>query len=277
MMTINCKGTVISFDVPKVMGIINITPDSFYSGSRQISQDQLLRTVETMLEDGATFLDVGGQSTRPGSERLPEKEEAARVIPAIKTILKRFPAALISVDTYYSGVAREAVAAGACLVNDVSAGTLDAEMISTIAKMQVPYVLMHMQGTPQTMQKAPAYQNVVLEVFDSLNFKKSELHKAGINDVLIDVGFGFGKTAAHNFELLNSLNYFKNLACPLLVGLSRKGTVYKTLHTTAENALNGSTVLHTIALLNGASLLRVHDVKEAVEAVTLVQKVMQKG
>lgn len=273
MMTINCNSRLISFDVPRVMGIINTTPDSFYSGSRHFNEAEILRTAEKMLNDGVSFLDVGGQSTRPGSQRISAEEEAKRVLPAIEILLKHFPQALISIDTFYATIAKNAISAGACMVNDVSAGTIDNAMIPTVAALQVPYVLMHMQGDFRTMQKEPFYENVVLDVFDALNLKLKELHDAGIKDVIIDPGFGFGKTAAHNFQLLNELSYFKHLALPIMVGLSRKGTIYKTLNTTAEKALNGTTVLHTIALLNGASLLRVHDVKEAAEAIKLVQQV----
>ncbi len=254
------------------MAIINTTPDSFYSGSRYGAETEILKAAETALKEGATFLDVGGQSTRPGSSRVTADEEAQRVLPAIKSIAKHFPEALISIDTYYAEVAKAAIERGACLVNDVSAGTIDKNLIPTVASLQVPYVLMHLQGSLETMQKAPAYQNVVLDVFDFFSFKLKELSDAGINDVVADIGFGFGKTAAHNFQLLKELAYFKQLGKPVLVGLSRKGTIYKTLGITPEEALNGTTVLHTVALLNGASLLRVHDVKPALEAVKLVQQ-----
>ena len=272
-MFINCNARLISFNVPLVMGIINTTPDSFYSESRHSIETEILRTAEKMLNDGATFLDVGGQSTRPGSERVSADEEAKRVLPAIEGIIRHFPEALISIDSFYAAVAKYAVNAGACLVNDVSAGTIDEALIPTVAALGVPYVLMHMQGNPQGMQKAPAYDNVVLEVFDTLNFKLKELHDAGIKDVIVDPGFGFGKTAAHNFTLLAELSYFGQLGKPIMIGLSRKGTIYKTLGTTPEQALNGTTVLNTMALLNGASILRVHDVREAIETVKLVQEV----
>jgi dihydropteroate synthase len=225
-----------------------------------------------MLTDGAAFLDVGGQSTRPGSERISIEEELKRVIPAIEAIIKKFPDAIISVDTFYSKVAEYAVHAGASIVNDVSAGSIDEKLIATVAGLKVPYVLMHMQGDPQTMQKAPAYNNVVLDVFDALNSKINELLLAGIKDVIVDPGFGFGKTSQHNFQLLAQLSWFKQLEKPLLAGISRKATVYKTLGISAEEALNGTTVLNTIGLLNGASILRVHDVKEAVQAVKLVSQ-----
>ena len=269
MLTINCKGQLISFEVPRVMGIINATPDSFYSESRHTIEKELLQTAEKMLKDGASFIDIGGQSTRPGSERIPVDVELKRVIPAIESIIKNFPQALISIDTYYAKVAEYAVNAGAAIVNDVSAGSIDENLVPTVVKLKVPYILMHMQGDLQTMQKSPSYKNAVLEVFDALNFKLNALHKQGIKDVIIDPGFGFGKTTQHNFQLLAQLDFFQQLNKPLLIGLSRKGMIYKTLGTTADEALNGTTALNTLALMNGANILRVHDVKEAVEAVTL--------
>ncbi|MDB5195762.1 MAG: dihydropteroate synthase [Flaviaesturariibacter sp.] len=269
MLTINCKGRLITFEEPLVMGIINATPDSFYEASRIKQSEEVIRKAEQMLLDGATLLDVGGQSTRPGSQRVSEEEELQRVIPAVETIAKNFPLALISIDTFYAKVARYAVEAGAALVNDVSAGSIDAELIPAVAQLGVPYVLMHMQGDPQTMQTAPHYDNVVLEVYDTLNFKLAELHAAGINDIIIDPGFGFGKTIDHNFTLLSHLTYVQQLGKPVLVGISRKGTIYKTLDITAEEALNGTTALNTIALMNGAQILRVHDVKEARQAIQL--------
>ncbi len=258
-------------DRPIVMGILNTTPDSFYSGSRVQKEDFVLQKAETMINDGAAILDVGGQSTRPNSERVSEAEERRRVIPAIEAIHHRFPQQLISIDTFYASVAKDAVAAGAAMVNDVSAGTLDKDLLPTVAQLGVPYVLMHMLGDPQTMQQKPQYKNVTLDVFDALSFKLKELHRAGINDIIVDPGFGFGKNRAHNFQLLRELHFFQQLGKPLLVGLSRKATVYKTLGTTPEQALNGSTVLHTLALCKGANMLRVHDVKEAVEAITLYE------
>ena len=268
MFTLNCKGKLLVIDEPIVMGVINITPDSFFSGSRS-AEDEVLFCAEKMIEEGAAILDVGGQSTRPKSIPISADEELKRVLPAIESIHKKFPAQLISVDTFYAKVAKEAADAGACLVNDVSAGTFDENLIATVAALKVPYVLMHMQGTPQTMQQNPFYKNVTLEVFDFLSFKMVELTKAGINDIVIDAGFGFGKKASHNFQLLGQLSFFKQLNKPLLAALSRKATIYKTLGTTPEKALNGTTVMNTMALMNGANILRVHDVKEAVEAVQL--------
>jgi dihydropteroate synthase len=251
------------------MGILNTTPDSFYQGSRLKNSDEILRISGQMINDGATILDIGGQSTRPGSERVPEEEEMKRVLPAIEAVHKAFPEQIISIDTFYASVARDAIAAGASIINDVSAGTIDEKLLPTVAEAGVPYVLMHMPGNPQTMQKNATYKNVTLDVFDALSFKLKELENIGIKDIIIDPGFGFGKTISHNFQLLRELSFFKQLEKPVLVGLSRKATVYKTLQTTADKALNGTTVLHTIALLNGATILRVHDVKEAREAIEL--------
>jgi dihydropteroate synthase len=269
MLSINCKGRLLSLEYPVVMGIINATPDSFYEGSRKQDDHAILKAAEKMLTEGATFLDIGGQSTRPGSERVSEEEETDRVIPAIEAVTKQFPEALVSVDTYYAGVAKKAVEAGASLVNDVSAGALDKNMISTVAALKVPYVLMHMKGDPSNMQVAPHYDDVALEVFDHLNQKAAEFTGLGLKDIIVDPGFGFGKTSAHNFQLLDRLSFFRQMDYSLMVGLSRKATVYKTLGTTADEALNGSTVLHTVALMNGANILRVHDVKPAMEAVKL--------
>ncbi len=271
MFTLNCKGRLLVIDKPVVMGIINATPDSFYRGSRFTGTDQTLLQAEEMLKQGATILDIGGQSTRPGSEKISVEEELKRVVKPIEEIAKNFPEAFISIDTYYSKVADEAVAAGASIVNDISAGNMDENLISTIVKLKVPYVLMHMQGTPQQMQQQPQYQNVTSEVLDFLIAKKQALHQAGITDIIVDPGFGFGKTIAHNFALLKHLSVFSMLKAPILLGISRKSSIYKTLGTTAEEALNGTTVLNTIGLLNGASVLRVHDVKEAVESIKLLQ------
>ncbi|MEI6945831.1 dihydropteroate synthase [Paraflavisolibacter sp. H34] len=275
MKSLNCNGRLLVMDEPLVMGIINTTPDSFFAGSRVSQTDALLFRAEEMIRDGAALLDIGGQSTRPNSQRVAMEEELARVLPAVEALHRRFPETPLSIDTYYARVARETVQAGASIINDVTAGGIDPELIPTVAELQVPYVLMHIQGTLENMQQNPVYQNVVTEVFDALNEKMAGLHQAGINDIIIDPGFGFGKTIAHNFQLLSGLRYFEQLNKPLLVGLSRKGTVYKTLGVTAEEALNGTTVVNTISLLHGAHLLRVHDVKEAVQAIRLVQALRQ--
>lgn len=272
MFTLNCKGKLMVIDQPIVMGIINATPDSFYSGSRANMPDEILFGAEKMITDGATILDIGGQSTRPSSEQIPAEEELERVLPAIEAVHKKFPDQIISIDTFYSKVAKEAINAGASIVNDVSAGTIDPDLLSTVAELSVPYILMHMLGKPKDMQLKPEYKNVTLDVFDFLNFKIDELTKLGIYDIIVDVGFGFGKTASHNFQLLRELSFFQQLSKPLMVGLSRKATIYKTLGVTPEEALNGTTVMNTMALMNGANILRVHDVKEAVQAITLYKE-----
>ncbi|MCD2421951.1 dihydropteroate synthase [Niabella pedocola] len=253
------------------MGILNMTRDSFYAPSRHQASDALLSTAERMLQAGAAILDIGGQSTRPGSHTLSAEEEAAAVIPAVAALHEAFPDAILSIDTFYGSVATAAVAAGASLVNDISAGTIDPQMFPAVAALNVPYVLMHMQGRPDTMQQHPYYDNVTQEVLDFFIEKLALLKKAGVTDVVLDPGFGFGKTHAHNFTLLKDLRQFSILNCPLLLGVSRKGTIYRTLGTTAEGALNGTTVLNTIGLMNGAHILRVHDVKEAMEAILLLQ------
>jgi dihydropteroate synthase len=269
MFTLNCKGRLLVAEKPLLMGIMNVTPDSFYAESRLSGVDSILTLAEKMLLEGADILDIGGQSTRPGSERISADEELKRILPAISTVIKKFPEVLISVDTFYSKVAAEAVSAGASIINDISAGSMDNRMIETVSALQVPYVLMHMKGTPQTMQQSPVYENVTREVLDFFIAKTQELKTAGIHDIILDPGFGFGKSIRHNFELLKNLSVFKMTGRPVMLGVSRKSTIYKTLGVTPEEALNGTTVLNTIALVHGASILRVHDVKEAKEAVTL--------
>ena len=271
MFTLNCKGRLLVVDKPLVMGIINLTPDSFYSGNRLQGIDEILKKSEEMLKNGAAILDIGGQSTRPGSEKLSADAELDRVIAPIEAISKNFPEIFISIDTYYSKVAAQAVEAGASIINDISAGSIDTAMIETAALLKAPYVLMHMLGTPQTMQEQPQYENVAREVLDFLIKKVNELHQSGITDIIVDPGFGFGKTATHNFELLRNLSVFSILKCPVLLGISRKSTIYKTLGVTVDESLNGTTVLNTIGLMNGASFLRVHDVKEAVETIKLFE------
>ena len=273
MFTLNCKGRLLIVDKPLVMGIINATPDSFYSGSRFNGDDEIIQIAEKMLEEGADILDIGGQSTRPGSEQIPADEEMQRVIPAVEAIVKRFPGVVISIDTYYSKVARMAIDAGALIINDISAGSIDNKMIGLVAESKVPCILMHMKGTPQTMQQNAVYENVTREVLDFFIAKINELKQAGVVDMIIDPGFGFAKTIEQNFELLKNLSVFKMLDKPILLGVSRKSTIFKTLGKTADEALNGTTVLNTIGLMNGASILRVHDVKEAKETVTLFSAV----
>lgn len=272
MFTLNCNGRLLTIDSPIVMGVINVNNDSFYSGSRQTIEKDILATAETMLEEGATILDIGGQSTRPGSIAILEKDELERVVPVIASIQKHFPESFISIDTYYASVAKQAVDVGAGFVNDISAGSMDADMWEVIAGLNVPYVLMHMKGTPATMQQNPQYDDVLQEVLDFMIQKKAALQERGIKDIIIDPGYGFGKTIDHNFMLLENQQVFKMLDCPVLLGISRKSTIYKTLNTDAENALNGTTVLNTIGLLQGADILRVHDVKPAMEAIKLVER-----
>ncbi|HEX3024153.1 MAG TPA: dihydropteroate synthase [Chitinophagaceae bacterium] len=269
MFTLNCKGRLLIIDSPIVMGIINATPDSFYSGSRKATVDAALQTAGQMLGDGATILDIGGQSTRPGSKKISVDEELQRVIPVIEAINKKFPQTFISIDTYHAAVAKHAVDAGAAIVNDISGGLMDAEMLAAVAKLKVPFVCMHIKGTPQNMQTNPVYKNVTKEIFDFFIERMEACKLAGIKDIILDPGFGFGKTIEHNFILLKELNIFKSLQKPLLLGISRKSMIYKTLNISAEEALNGTTVLNTIGLLNGANVLRVHDVKEAAETIKI--------
>ncbi|TXI31932.1 MAG: dihydropteroate synthase [Niabella sp.] len=269
MFTLNCKGKLLVIKDPIVMGILNINNDSFYSGSRLTSDLQLLSAAEKMIVSGASILDVGGQSSRPGSERISSDLELFRVLPAIELIIKNFPDIIISIDTYQARVAREAINAGASIINDISGGEMDEELINTVAELQVPYILMHMKGTPQTMQQNPKYENLIVEIMDYFTQKISILRSKGVKDIIVDPGFGFGKTIVHNFQLLKNLSYFKMLECPILLGVSRKASIYKTLQIDAEDALNGTTVLNTIGLLNGANILRVHDVREAKEAIQL--------
>lgn len=270
MYTLNCKGKLLVIDKPLVMGIFNITPDSFYEGHLDKNITTILQMAENMLAAGADIIDIGGQSTKPGSKRITATEEAARVVPVIEAVKHAFPEVVISIDTYYSEVAANAVTAGASIVNDISAGRMDKTMMATVAALKVPFIAMHMQGTPETMQHDPQYEDVVKEVLDFFIRVIDDCKKAGIHDVIIDPGFGFGKTTQHNFSLLKHLAVFKMLNCPILAGISRKGSIYKTLNISAAEALNGTTCLNTIALLNGAGIIRVHDVKEAKEVVTLL-------
>lgn len=270
--TMNCGGRLISFDKALVMGIINLTPDSFYHKSRVYSETNALLQAEKMLAEGADILDLGAVSTRPGSEEISEEEELKRLLPALINIRKTFPESIISVDTWRASVAIIAIDNGANIINDISGGTMDAKMFEIIAQLKVPYILMHIQGTPQTMQQNPIYNDAVNEVIDFLAKRVQELRLMGVADIMVDPGFGFGKTIEHNFTLLKNLEKFKILDCPILVGISRKSMITKFLNITTNEALNGSTVLNTIALMKGAKILRVHDVKEAVEAVKLTDR-----
>jgi dihydropteroate synthase len=267
---LNVGGRLIDLNTPKVMGILNVTPDSFYDGNRYTSESAIAKQVDKMLNEGATFIDVGAYSSRPGADDVAEDEEVKRSVEAIRLVAKNFPDAIISIDTFRSEVARIAVQEGACLVNDISGGELDQHIFSTIAQLKVPYILMHMRGNPKTMTKQTEYSDILKDIVDYFHLKVSQLHQLGVRDILIDPGFGFSKTTQQNFELLNHLEHFKILNKALLVGLSRKSMIWKTLQTRPEDALNGTTSLNTIALLKGASILRVHDVKEASEAIKLV-------
>lgn len=255
------------------MGIINVTPDSFYDGGSTMILRDIIAQAEKMVRHGATFLDIGGYSSRPGATAISAAEELSRVIPAIEALNREFPATFLSIDTFRSTVAKQAVEAGAALVNDISGGMLDDEMLVTVAKLEVPYILMHMKGSPKTMSSLAEYKNVTKEVLYYFSERIALARKTGINDIIADPGFGFAKTRAHNFELLKHFELFKALDVPLLAGISRKSLIYKTLDTTPEEALNGTTVLNSLALQKGANILRVHDVKEAKECVTLLQSV----
>tara|TARA_B100000787_G_scaffold13800_1_gene9936 strand:- start:1725 stop:2546 length:822 start_codon:yes stop_codon:yes gene_type:complete len=271
-MTINCKGTLIDLSSPKVMGILNITPDSFFDGGKYKNDTDILVHVKKMLVDGATFIDVGAYSSKPGAIKISEDQEIKRILPVIDLLIREFPDIIISVDTFRSKVAELSINAGAAIINDISGGNMDENMFKTVAKLQVPYIIMHMLGTPQNMQKNPIYSDITHELISFFSDKIFKLHQLKLNDIIIDVGFGFGKTIDHNFELLKNLSLFKNLDTPVLVGISRKSMLYKTLDISAQEALNATTSANTIALLNGANILRVHDVKEAVEAIKIVNK-----
>ncbi|MES2648381.1 MAG: dihydropteroate synthase [Bacteroidota bacterium] len=271
MYTINCGGKLLVTDKPIVMGIINTTPDSFFKKSRKPAASEAVAQATAMLEAGAAIIDIGGQSTRPGASMIGAEEEGDRVVPAIQAIAAQFPGAIISIDTYHATVAKAAVKAGASVVNDISGGLFDSDMLSVVGEMGVPYICMHNKGNAATMHKTPHYDNLLREVLDFFIERIHVCKEAGIKDVIVDPGFGFAKTIAHNFELLREISLLKMLDKPILLGISRKSTIYKTLGITAEEALNGTSVLHTIGLLNGANILRVHDVKEAIEVVKLVE------
>ena len=271
-MTINCKGKLIDLSSPKVMGILNITPDSFYDGGRFKDEVSILNQVDKMLTEGATFIDVGAYSSRPGAKHISEQEELKRIVPVINLLIKKYPESIISVDTFRSKIAKETIHAGAAIVNDISGGNMDTKMFQTVADLQVPYILMHMLGTPQNMQQNPVYNDVIKDIISFFASKIYTLHELKLNDVIIDVGFGFGKTVNQNYQILKDLELFKILDAPILAGISRKSMLYKTLSISAKEALNATTSANTIALLNGANILRVHDVKEAVEAVKIVNQ-----
>ncbi len=271
--TINCKGRLVSFHEPCVMGIINVTPDSFVSESRKSDAYSALKQAETMLDHGALILDIGGYSSRPGANDVSEEEELRRVLPVIEKISSSFPEAIISIDTFRSRIAKEAIASGAHLINDISAGDDDDNMLEIVAGLNVPYIMMHKKGSPKTMQLNPQYDDVVVEVLDYLAAKKAKLNALGVHDIIIDPGFGFGKNIQHNYALMQQLSDFRILGLPVLVGISRKSLIQKLLGVDTTHSLNGSSALHTIALLKGANILRVHDVKEAVECIKIVKAV----
>jgi len=267
---INCNGQLIDVSLPKVMGILNVTPDSFFDGGKYNSDDLILKQTEKLLTEGATFIDVGAYSSRPKAKHIDEKEELKRNVNAVKLILSHFPKALISVDTFRSKIAQQTIDAGACMINDISGGSLDKKMFKTIAKNKVPYILMHMLGTPQNMQANPQYDDIIYDLRLFFSKKINELKALDVNDIILDVGFGFGKTVTHNYTLLKHLDLFKCFGLPLLVGISRKSMLYKVLKSSAKEALNATTAANTIALLNGAKILRVHDVKQAVETIKII-------
>lgn len=271
-MNISCKGKLIDLTTPKIMGILNLTPDSFYDGGLYNNTDRALAQTEKMLLEGATFIDVGGASSKPGAVEVSADEELARVLPVIEKIHIKFPDTLISIDTYRSDVAQQAVAAGAAMVNDISGGNLDAKMLKNVGALGVPFVAMHMQGKPQNMQDKPSYDNILTDIRSFFAAKIDAAHKAGIHDIIIDPGFGFGKTLEHNYALLKHLSSIQMDGVPMLIGVSRKSMIYKLLQIEVAEAGNGTSVLNTVALQQGAQILRVHDVKEAHQAVQLIEK-----
>ena len=272
-MTINCNGELIDLSIPKVMGILNVTPDSFFDGGHYTNNREVLQRVEQMLTDGATFIDVGGYSSKPNAVAVTVQEEKARTIPVVASIVQHFPEAIVSIDTFRSDVAQLCLDQGAAIVNDISAGLLDPLMLKIVANYQVPYIMMHMKGTPQTMSVLAQYDDLVKEILFYFSERIAAARSLGISDLIVDPGFGFAKTIDQNFELLRHLDIFKNLDLPILAGVSRKSMIHKTLQIKPEEALNGTTVLNTLALEKGAAILRVHDVKEAVETIKLWQKV----
>jgi len=270
MYTLNLNGKLRVVDKPMVMGILNITPDSFYVGSRTPTLPESLERAALMIEQGASILDIGGQSTRPGSTRISVTEEMDRVLPVIEALHRAFPDTMISTDTYYASVARAAVQAGAVMVNDISGGLMDPDMLAVVGSMNVPYICMHMKGEPSTMQEKPEYDDITREVLDYFIRRVADCRAAGIRDIIIDPGFGFGKSVAHNFELFRNMGSLHILGLPILIGWSRKSTIWKTLGITAAESLNGTTVMNTLAIQRGASILRVHDVREAMEVIRLM-------
>lgn len=271
-MTLNCKGNLVDISSPKVMGILNLTPDSFFDGGVHSSDELIELQVAKMIDEGATFIDVGAYSSRPGADAISEDEELRRIVPVIETLINKFPDLLISIDTFRSKVASECIAAGASMINDISAGHLDPDMMETIARHQVPFIMMHMKGTPQNMQQHTQYDDLIKDINFYFSERINKARSLQIKDIIIDPGFGFAKTLKQNYELLNHLDLLQFHDCPMLIGLSRKSMVYQPLGTSASEALNGTTALHAVGLMKGASMLRVHDVKEAVECVQLINQ-----
>ena len=269
MSTINCKGTLVNLSTTKVMGIVNVTPDSFFDGGKLTNSNEIVLQVDKMLRDGATFIDLGGYSSKPGAEFVSEAEELNRVVPIVKLLVEKFPDILLSIDTFRSEVAKQAIEHGAALINDISAGQLDEKMLETVAKLKVPYIMMHMKGTPKTMQSLANYDDLLKEMNFYFSERVAKARSFGLNDIIIDPGFGFAKTLEQNYELLQNLELLQFHDLPILAGISRKSMIYKTLETSPEHALNGTTFLHAFCLQKGANILRVHDVKEAVECVSL--------
>jgi dihydropteroate synthase len=274
-LTLNCAGQIISLEQPILMGILNATPDSFYSKSRTSNSTDLLAQTEKMITEGATILDIGGMSSRPGADEVSVQEELDRVLPAIETIHTNFPETILSIDTYRAEVAEQAIQHGVSIINDISGSDTDHEILAIAAQYHTPYICMHMQGLPKTMQQNPNYEDVTLELIQYFNAKLSLFEQYPIHDIILDVGFGFGKSLKHNYQLLNQLHTFSIFEKPLLVGLSRKSMICKPLHCSPDQALNGTTALHMIALQQGVNILRVHDVKEAAECITLHQQIVQ--
>lgn len=271
-MQINCKGRLIDLEIPKVMGILNVTPNSFFDGGKYKNESEILSQIEKMLGEGADFIDIGAYSSKPSAEFVTEQEEIDRIVPAIELILKHFPETLLSIDTFRAEAAKASIENGAAIINDIAAGELDDKMFEVIAKYNVPYIMMHMRGNPQTMQSLTQYDDIIKEMLFYFSEKVKKARSLGINDLILDPGFGFAKTTDQNFEVMQKMELFNVLELPVLAGISRKSMIYKTLNTTPQEALNGTTFLNTIALTKGAKILRVHDVKEAVECVALFNK-----
>lgn len=272
-MTINCNGKLIDLNTPRIMGILNLTPDSFFDGGRYQIEEEILKQVEIMLSEGATFIDLGGYSSRPGAKDVSAEDERSRVLPALELILKNFENILVSIDTFRSEIALECIETGACMVNDISAGSMDEKMFETVARLQVPYIIMHMKGRLQDMQTHTTYQNLVKDIIYYFSEKVFELRALGLNDIIIDPGYGFSKTLDQNYEILGCSELLKNLELPILTGISRKSMLYKVLECGPEDSLNATTAAHSIALMKGTNILRVHDVKEASETIRIMEQI----